>query len=205
MIERPSEPDQATEEFWRDFLTRGDSNGAQGPPGLPSPAARAPLHVVRGALRRACGTGHAGDRQAPVGQEPDDVHVVLRFHGEAPRRRRDRVQLPVRRRPRVHGHRRAHVAHRVPRPARPLLRARDHPRHRPRRQHRQVRRGRARGDVLPVAQRPAPRGASRGDRPGPFPRHGTRATQAGPGCHWGPAFTRGRHGSARLVRARAPT
>ena len=124
-MERHPDPDHATEEFWRGLPHARRRDGAQGPRRLPSPAARAPLHVVRSAVRRARGTGHAGHRQAPVGQEPDDVHVVLRLHGEAPRRRRDRVQLPVRRRARVDGHRRTHVRGRVPKPARPLLRARD--------------------------------------------------------------------------------
>ena len=37
---------------------------------------------MRSAVRRARGADDAGNRQAPVGQEPDDVHVVLRLHGE---------------------------------------------------------------------------------------------------------------------------
>ena len=49
------------------------------------------------------------------------------------------------------------------------------------------------------------RGASRRDRPRPFPRQRDTRMRAVPGCRSGPACTRGRPGSAPSATARAPT
>ena len=163
------------------------------PPGPQAHPERSALPDVRVAVPGPWRAAHAAHRQAPVGGQPELVHLVHRLHDEAPWRCGGRRRDAVRRHSRLDRAGRANVIRRVQRAPEPILRDGHQRRLQARRIHRQVRRRRAGRAVLPAPHRRALRRESGGGCPGPAASHRPRQSDGpwvpvGAGVHAGRAW-----------------
>src|SRR5437667_354005 len=102
--------------FWRERSDLARPSARHGPAdgadsgASQAPAERATLQDVCGALRRHRLPAHAYPRPGPLGEEPQILPQLLQRPGADARWRRDRGELPVRRRPWFHHARLASAA-----------------------------------------------------------------------------------------------